>query len=130
MERKADREAGGAPFSPTDPGWAESRLALEELVTLTRQRGAQLVIFAWNPGSTPPGPTMVERLQEFGAEFGVPVFDTASLYTDDDPMSFWVVPFVDPHPNARASERLAAFIAKSLDQLGLLPRVDARRAAP
>jgi hypothetical protein len=128
-QHAAERKAGGAPFSSTDPGWAESRLALEELVTFTRHRGAQLVIFAWNLGNEPPGPAMVASLQEFGAEFGVPVYDTSSLYTDDEPLSFWVLPFVDPHPNPRAHERLAWFIAQTLDQLGLLPPLEARQAS-
>jgi hypothetical protein len=51
----------------------------------------------------------------------VPVFDTAQLYSDDDPLSFWVLPGIDPHPNARGHERLAWFVAGTLDHLGLLP---------
>jgi hypothetical protein len=63
---------------------------------------------------------MVERLREFGAAYDVPVYDTAQLYTDDNPMNFFVLAFVDSHPNARAHGRLADYMAKTLDDLGYL----------
>jgi len=112
----------GPAFAPTHPEWLASRAALGELVTLTRSHDATLVIYGWNMGSYPPGPVMLERLREFGAEHDVAVFDTAQLYTDEDPLYFWVLPFYDSHPNARAHRRYADYIVATLEDLGLIPK--------
>lgn len=121
-KRKQEAAAAGPLFAPSQPGWLESRQALAEILAVCREHGAALVIYGWNLGSYPPGPTMVERLREFGAEHDVPVFDTAQLYTDQPAWTFWVLPFVDNHPNASANRRLGSFVGKTLDDLGLLGR--------
>ena len=122
VARRKQEKTLGPPFSPDHPWWLRSREHLAEMVALTRSRGATLVIYGWNLGSYPPGPVMMERLREFGDEFGVPVFDTAQLYTDEHPMNFFVLAYVDSHPNARAHRRLADYMERTLDDLGLLSR--------
>jgi len=114
------RRAAGPPFSPTEPGWLESRAALGRLLVLTRAHGARLAIFLYNLDDWPPAPAARERLEEFGRETGVPVFDTRPFFAGSSPWTLVNAPIVDPHPNGEGHALLAAGIARTLRAGGLL----------
>ena len=114
------RRAAGPPFSPTEPGWLESRAALGRLLVLTRAHGARLAIFLYNLDDWPPAPAARERLEEFGRETGVPVFDTKPFFAGPSPSTLVNVPIVDPHPNGEGHALLAAGIARTLRAARLL----------
>lgn len=120
--------AAGPPFSPTDPGWLESRAALGRLLALTRAHGARLAIFLYNLEDWPPAPTARDRLEEFGQETGVPVFDTLPFFAGPSPATLVNAPFVDPHPNAEGHALLATGMARVLRAAGLLSPPSASRS--
>jgi lysophospholipase L1-like esterase len=126
---KAAREAVQPAFAPDEPGWLRSRAALARVLELTRAHGAGLVIYLYNVGNLPPGPTALARLREFGAETGVPVFDTLPFFGDEPFDALIVAPPDDVHPSERGHELLAGGIVRTLRAEGLLRPAAQRRAA-
>jgi len=120
---RRDRAAAGAPFAPTEPGWLESRTALTAIAGRMRETGGRLVIFLYNLDGREPAPAALARLREFGAETGVPVFDTLPFFAGHDPLSLINRRVVDPHPNAAGHALLADGIARTLAASGLVPPV-------
>ena len=112
--------AAGPPFSPTEPGWLESRAALGRILALVRAHGARLAIFLYNLEDWPPAPAARERLEEFSRETGVPFFDTKPFFAGPAPATLVNAPIVDPHPNAMGHALLATGIARTLRAEGLL----------
>ena len=124
------RRAEGQPFSPTEPGWLESRAALGHIADLARARGGRLAIFLYNMNGLPPAAEALARLSEFGAETGTPVFDTKSFFAGHDLVSITNAAYIDPHPNAAGHALLAEGVARTLRAAGLVPATDAAPAAP
>jgi lysophospholipase L1-like esterase len=126
------REAAGASFAPDDPGWLRSRAALGRIDALARAHGARLAVFLHNLGNLPPAPAALERLREFGAAGGVPVFDTAPFFAGR-PWAALIndrAPAFDFHPNAEGYGLLAEGIGRTLRAQGLLPRRASAVAVP
>ena len=125
-----ERRAAGPLFAPTEPGWLESRAALGRILALVRAHGARLAIFLYNLEDWPPAPAARERLEEFGRETGVPIFDTLPFFAGRSPATLVNAPIVDPHPNAEGHALLAAGMVRMLRATGLLssPRADGVRA--
>jgi lysophospholipase L1-like esterase len=119
---KEERAKQGVPFSPDEPGWLESRAALGRLLALTRAHDAGFVVFLYDMDGAPPAATALERLREFGAETGVPIFTTRPFFADRRPVDLINMAFVDPHPNAAGHDVLARGIADTLRSADLLAR--------
>jgi lysophospholipase L1-like esterase len=115
------REKGALAFAPTEPGWLASRDALLRMHELLAARGARLIIFLNNEWNGKIERVALERLREFGAETGVPVFDTFSAYGGRPIASYTNDAFRDPHQNATGYALLAAEVLRELDAGGLLP---------
>jgi len=71
---------------------------------------------------------LVDRLEEFGQETGVPVFDTLPFFAGPSPATLVNAPFVDPHPNAEGHALLATGMARVLRAAGLLSSPSASRS--
>src|SRR5262245_50178338 len=115
------READGPAFAPDDPGWLTSRAALAEIVALAQSRGARPIVFPHHLGEMHLGPLALARLEEFGAETGVPVRDSAPYFAGHDPRALINREGVDLHPNAEGHALLAAGMLAALEDAGLVP---------
>jgi lysophospholipase L1-like esterase len=128
--QQRQREAtGGAPFSPRDAGWLESRAALQRSLDLLRAHDAGLVIFLQNQLNGRVEREALARLLEFGAEKRVPVFDTWPFFAPYPPVSLMNDGMRDLHPNAKGHEVLAEGVARTLRANGLLPAPRPSQAA-
>ena len=116
-----ERQEAGPPFAPDEPGWLESRSSLGRILELCRTHGARFVVFLHRLGNLPPAPTAWERLNEFGAETGVPIFDTLPFFEGYNAVDLMNRQLIDPHPNVRGQELLASGIARTLREAHLLP---------
>jgi lysophospholipase L1-like esterase len=123
------REKGVLAFAPTEPGWLASRAALTRMHELLAARGARLVVFLNNEWNGKIERAALERLREFGAETGVPVFDTFPAYAGHTLASYTNDAFRDPHQNATGYALLAAQMLRDIDAGGLLPARPASGAA-
>jgi lysophospholipase L1-like esterase len=115
------RQKGALAFDPTEPGWLASRAALASMHELLQARGARFVIFLNNEWNGQIERAALARLREFGAETGVPIFDTFSAYTGHTLASYTNDGFRDPHQNATGHALLAAEILRTLEASGLMP---------
>jgi lysophospholipase L1-like esterase len=119
-QRQQQAATGGAPFTARDQGWLESRAALQRILDLARAHGARMAIFLHNQVNRQIERDALARLREFGAENGVPVFDTSPFFAGHRPVTLMNDGFRDPHPNASGHALLAEGIARTLEAEGLL----------
>ena len=126
MRVRAERAAEPHSFEPDDPGWRESRAALEDIASMTRARGVPFVVFVLNLGG-PEMPSLLEGLGEFGRRTATPVVDTRPWFGARDPKSLLNSSL---HPNADGHAVLAGGIARTLADLGVSASPGARTAPP
>lgn len=124
MRARAERAAEPHRFEPDDPGWRESRAALEDVASMTRKAGIPFVVFVLNFGN-PEMQTLLDGLGDFGRRTATPVVDTRPWFGTREPTKLLNSSL---HPNAEGHAILAGGMARTLAELGLSASPRARTA--
>ena len=112
---RAERAAQPHSFEPDDPGWQESRAALEGIASMTRVRGVPFVVFVLNFGG-PEMPALLGGLADFSRRTQTPVVDTRAWFGDRDLTSLLNSSL---HPTSEGHAILASGMASALTKLGV-----------
>jgi len=104
-------------FAWSSPKWRASRDALVAMHAFLEARGVPLLVFVLPDFTQRFDPTyeftlLHERVAQWGASAGFPVFDLLPVFLGEDHRALWVPG--DGHPNPQAQARLAAAMVAPL----------------
>ncbi len=118
-------------YQESSETWIKWKLAVDELAKLGRDRSlpitALLIPELHQPFMHGPFKDVYEKVARYFTDRGIEVIDPSQDFPSGDGSMYWVTP-LDPHPNAKAQQILAAALlrAKHIDHLRSLFSSNAR----